>query len=241
MCGWHGAAFEGFAHSESMTCPSCNSSARDRYLYRCFVERVPYRRDLRVLETSPRLGGEYRRRMVEVLDYTSSDFDEKSHRGDLVLDLQDIALPDGSFDVVLTSHVLEHVPNVDRAMSELHRVLVPAGKMFVMVPLQQGFTGKPPCPEYHEDETLVHWRFGLDLTDRLQGHGFDVRVLVTEAFVKQLSADTWFETPEAGFDLESIREAVDPSVLEVVADERASRRLGFDVPFLFVAWEAVRR
>lgn len=241
ICGWHGVEFEGFPHSESMMCPSCNSSARDRYLYHCFVRRVPYRRDLRVLETSPRLGEEYRRRMAERLQYRSSDFDERSHRGDLVIDIQDIALPDASLDVVVTAHVLEHVPDPDAAIAELRRVLAPGGVALVMVPLQQGATAKPSEPEYHEDDTLVHWRFGLDLTEQLRAGGLEASVLVPEGFVTRLDADTWFSTPEPGFDLPSIRDAVVREDLTVVADERTSRRLAFDPPFLFVAWEARRR
>ena len=48
VCGWHGDAFEGIAHSERATCPSCGSIARDRFLHHCFQTRVRYRRDLRV-------------------------------------------------------------------------------------------------------------------------------------------------------------------------------------------------
>jgi ubiquinone/menaquinone biosynthesis C-methylase UbiE len=80
-----------------------------------------------VLETSPRLGDTYRSRMTERVRYVCSDFDESAHAGQIVLDLQSIVLPDASVDVVLTPHVLEHVPDTDRALSELLRVLRPAG------------------------------------------------------------------------------------------------------------------
>ncbi|MDX6698765.1 MAG: hypothetical protein QOE65_2162 [Solirubrobacteraceae bacterium] len=41
----------------------------------------------------------------------------------------------------------------------------------ILVPVVQGVTAPPPEPEYHEDNTLVHWRFGPDLTARPRGHG----------------------------------------------------------------------
>ena len=60
ICGWHGAEFGGSYHSESAVCPSCNSIARDRYLYWCWTHRTGYERNARVLETSPRLDERYR-------------------------------------------------------------------------------------------------------------------------------------------------------------------------------------
>ena len=74
-------------------------------------------RDARVIETSPRLGGDYREYMRRWFSYRTSDFDLSAHRGDIQLDLQQIDLPDASVDVVLTPHVLEHVPDTDKALT----------------------------------------------------------------------------------------------------------------------------
>ena len=46
----------------------------------------------------------------------------------------DIAHPDGSFDVVLASEILEHVPEDVQAISELVRILAPGGTLAVTVP-----------------------------------------------------------------------------------------------------------
>ena len=98
---------------------------------------------LRVLETSPRLGDEYRRAMGRWFDYRCSDYDERAHRGMLRLDLQAIDLPDATVDVLLTPHVVEHVPDTDRALAEIHRILAPGGRMYLQVPVLQGRTGTP--------------------------------------------------------------------------------------------------
>lgn len=42
--------------------------------------------------------------------------------------------PDASFDVVIASEILEHVPADDRAIAELIRVLKPGGRLAVTVP-----------------------------------------------------------------------------------------------------------
>jgi SAM-dependent methyltransferase len=49
-------------------------------------------------------------------------------------DILDMPYPDGSFDVVLASEILEHVPEADRAISELVRILAPGGILAVTVP-----------------------------------------------------------------------------------------------------------
>ena len=50
------------------------------------------------------------------------------------LDVEHIALPSASFDLVICCHVLEHVRRDDQALRELARVTRPSGSMMVMVP-----------------------------------------------------------------------------------------------------------
>jgi SAM-dependent methyltransferase len=166
VCRWTGSAFLGSAHTESAKCPQCGSIARDRFLLWCFTSRAGKMRGARVIETSPRLGAEYRAYMQRWFSYRTSDFDLSAHRGDIQLDLQQIDLPDASVDVILTPHVLEHVPDTDRALSELFRVIAPGGRMYLQVPLTRGTTAAPTTPEFHDDNTPVFWNFGWDLTDR---------------------------------------------------------------------------
>jgi SAM-dependent methyltransferase len=46
------------------------------------------------------------------------------------------SIPDGTYDFVLASHILEHVANPLRALEEFHRVLKPRGWAIVLVPNQ---------------------------------------------------------------------------------------------------------
>lgn len=50
-------------------------------------------------------------------------------------DAESLPFPDRSFDLVLGHAVLHHLPNLDRAFSELHRVLAPGGRL--------AFAGEP--------------------------------------------------------------------------------------------------
>ncbi|MBV9952017.1 MAG: class I SAM-dependent methyltransferase [Acidimicrobiia bacterium] len=45
-----------------------------------------------------------------------------------------LPFPDESFDRIVCSEVLEHIPDLDTAVAELHRVLKPGGTMAVTVP-----------------------------------------------------------------------------------------------------------
>jgi SAM-dependent methyltransferase len=49
-------------------------------------------------------------------------------------DVLSMPYPDGHFDCVLASEILEHVPEDDRAIAELVRVLAPGGMLAVTVP-----------------------------------------------------------------------------------------------------------
>lgn len=241
VCGWCGDAFLGGAHSEAALCEDCGSIARDRFLLLCFVGRTPPGR-YRVLETSPRLGADYRQAMGRWLDYRASDFDQRSHRAALKLDLQRIDLDDASLDVLLTPHVLEHVPDTDRALAEIHRVLAPSGRMYLQVPVLQGETARPQEPEFHGDDTPVEWRFGPDLTTRLRRHGFRTRLLCTRKLYELVfaGADRWPGPTSPEFDVASILAALDLADLEPVAEPEVSRRLGLEPGYMFLTWEAVR-
>ena len=243
VCRWTGPAFEGPAHCEAARCPTCGSIARDRFLFWCFTRRTPLRRGLRVLETSPRMGDEYRRAMASWFDYRSSDYDERAHRAALRLDLQDLDLPDASVDVLLTPHVLEHVPDTDRALAEVARVLAPRGRMYLQVPVLQGRTAPPGAPEFHGDDTPVFWRFGYDLTARLRDHGFTATALVPEAWADLVrgGATAWPDgevSPE--FDVASMLAGCDAADLTCVADRAEAARIGAVPAYMHVTWEAVK-
>jgi SAM-dependent methyltransferase len=100
---------------------------------------------------------------------------------DLRLDISDMDLPDGSFDLILCSHVLEHVPDDRAAIGELRRVLIDRGRALVLVPYR-------PAGTTYEDASITspldrmvafgqqdHVRiYGNDLPERLREAGFEV-------------------------------------------------------------------
>ena len=100
---------------------------------------------------------------------------------DLRLDITEMDLPDRSFELILCSHVLEHVPDDRAAMSELYRVLSPRGLALVLTPYRPDRpTSEDPSITKPLDRMVAfgqqdHVRiYGNDLADRLRGAGFEL-------------------------------------------------------------------
>ncbi len=238
VCTWQGTAFQGVEHCESNVCPGCGAIGRDRWLFHCLVSSTSVTRDTRLLETSPRLGAAYKDAMSARVRYLASDYDQRAHKADVALDLQHIALPDAHLDVVMTSHVLEHVPDTDAALSELFRVLKPGGDVVLLVPVLQGATAPPDEPEFHGDRTPVFWRFGLDLTERLRKHGFETRLLCTADFVRHAESNDaeWPQGIAPEWDVPSILAATDPAELTPICDDALAATIGLNPSYMYLAW-----
>lgn len=78
------------------------------------------------------------RRLFHVDEYVGLEIDGELARqrggADYFYDGQSFPFDGGSFNVVLTNQVLEHVFNPDVFLSEIHRVLTPDGVLLLTVP-----------------------------------------------------------------------------------------------------------
>lgn len=90
-----------------------------------------------------------------------------------------LPFPDASFDAIICSETLEHIPDDRGAVAEIHRVLRPGGLLFLTVPnywhamrFVAGFWGNP----HYLDLQVGHLReYNRRQVDRLLGDGFTVR------------------------------------------------------------------
>jgi SAM-dependent methyltransferase len=174
------------------SCPVCNSSDRDR-LYSLFVQQLlerPQGRPLRILDIAPApiLSGFLR----DIPDSIYRSGDLFSPLADDVVDITDMNIyADNSFDFIVCSHVLEHVPDDAAAISELYRVLAPGGSAILMVPILLTATETDEDPD--EKDVTERWaRFGQDdhirmyakddFLARLAKGGFQITALGSDAF-----------------------------------------------------------
>ena len=147
------------AQKESGDCAHCGTKLRGRRLAqivmiqypigtspalaRCLADWVkdPAIRQLRVAEIN-RIDGLHEQ-LLQLPHFFSSDFAHGSDPGATVQgvrseDLTRLTYPDSTFDLVLTSETLKHVPDLEAALKEIHRVLVPGGRHLFTIPVLPG-------------------------------------------------------------------------------------------------------
>ena len=83
-------------------------------------------------------------------------------------DLGNLSFSDNYFDFIYSYHVLEHVPDPEKVLRELHRVLKPGGNLFI------GFPNKNRMAGYIGAHNNVSWQEKLvwnlkDYKDRIAG------------------------------------------------------------------------
>mgnify|MGYP001370262344 CR=1 FL=1 len=80
-------------------------------------------------------------------EYVTQDWPGTVHAGardaDVIADLHDLPVADGSFDAVVCTEVLEHVAEPARVLDELARVLRPGGTVLITVPFVGGLHEEP--------------------------------------------------------------------------------------------------
>ncbi|AMO66988.1 hypothetical protein AZF00_01140 [Zhongshania aliphaticivorans] len=72
------------------------------------------------------------------------------------MDITEIQFGDNSFDIIFCSHVLEHVPEDKKALSELYRVLKPGGWAIILVPIEGERTIEDPAISTPEDRIKAY-------------------------------------------------------------------------------------
>jgi ubiquinone/menaquinone biosynthesis C-methylase UbiE len=84
------------------------------------------------------------------------------------VDLQQLPFANSTYDFVFASHVLEHIPDDERAISEIRRILKPSGIAILPVPIVAEKTIEYPEPNPYE---TYHVRApGKDYFDRYKRH-----------------------------------------------------------------------
>jgi SAM-dependent methyltransferase len=107
-------------------------------------------------------------------------------------DVQRLPFRTETFDLVICSHVLEHVPDDSQALGEIRRVLSPEGRALVLVPLNwnRETDEAPDCTDpvrrrerfCQADHVRV---YGHDITSRFKDAGLTVTITGVPEFVER--------------------------------------------------------
>jgi SAM-dependent methyltransferase len=118
---------------ENVLSPSTLSLERHRLLWLWLKRETDFfAKPSKVLHFAPEQAFYKRFREMKHLDYTTTDLN--SPLADVKADICDLPFKDNDYDVILCNHVLEHIPDDAKAMSEIYRVLKPGGMAILQIP-----------------------------------------------------------------------------------------------------------
>lgn len=172
----------GYQKRPNALCRYCLSLERHRGLWLYIHEQTNLlKKPLKVLHFAPEHQFQELLKHAPNVDYISADIDMPTAM--IKMDITNITFADNTFDVIICNHVLEHVPDDAKAMSELYRVLKPSGWAILQTPMSNS-------PQTIEDLSITdpkkreqlygqtdHVRtYGMDKKDRLERAGFAVKL-----------------------------------------------------------------
>jgi len=202
------------ARKESMECSRCGAKLRGRRLAQVLLDLfpvgLPAKRAgsvadwVKSLEANRLQIAEINRveglhdALLGLARFEPSDFLEGAEPGAIVggvrhEDLTRLTYADASFDLVITSETLEHVPDLAAALGEIRRVLAPGGRHVFTVPILPGVPTTFARASLGDDGTKVDLappifhpggdvgypafaEFGADFPEIVRAAGFEVEV-----------------------------------------------------------------
>ena len=178
---------------ENALAPDSMSLERHRLMWLFLKEKTNFfTSKLRFLHIAPEYCFIKLFKKMNNLDYVTGDL--ISPWADVQMDVHDIPFEDDSFDVVICNHVLEHVDDAHKVMSEFYRVMKKGGWGIFQVPIDVNSltTQEDKSITDPKERERLYWQsdhlrlFGLDYGEKLSKVGFKV----TESdFINQLNPD----------------------------------------------------
>jgi SAM-dependent methyltransferase len=165
-------------------CPYCDALERHRLLWLFIKEKTDIlNKRCDVLHFAPEYCFIRALKNYKNIRYTSADL--SSPLAAVHTDITDLIFPDASFEYIICSHVLEHIPDDAKALSELYRVAQPGGNVLLMTPI-----------EYTREETLEDTPgsapeqrrelFGAEDHVRIYGRDFAARIAKSGFSVQEI-------------------------------------------------------
>lgn len=185
---------------EGIRCIRCGANYRYELLAIAILEMSEiFRQAKLIVEFDPnsplkRVLGRYSDHYVRTFFHAETERGSEK-AGAICQDLQKLTWSDRSIDIMISSDVLEHVPEFEQALAEMRRVLTPGGFHLFTVPMQSktirrarisnGDVEYIKPPTYHLDPlnpvgALVFWDFGLDFEDIFSRNGLNLECVAQD-------------------------------------------------------------
>lgn len=169
---------------ENVLSPSTLSLERHRLLWLFLQHETDFfSRPARLLHFAPEQAFYRRFKKLRHLEYITTDLN--SPLAGVKADICNLPFAANSFDIILCNHVLEHIPDHRKALSELYRVMKPGGWGIFQVPqdLKRETTFEDPSITDPEQRRRLfgqydHVRvYGHDYFDLLRQAGFEAEAV----------------------------------------------------------------
>ena len=183
---------------DQVLAPATLSLERHRLLWLFLQQKTNFFTQPKTLmHVAPEQAFYHRFKAMEHLSVTSVDL--YSPLADVKADLCALPFADHSFDVILCNHVLEHIPDDQKALSEMYRVLKPGGWGVFQVPqdLSREVTFSDDTITDAKQRAAIfgqydHVRvYGRDYFDRLRKAGFTVNEVDYSSQLSEKEIDTY--------------------------------------------------
>ncbi len=183
---------------DNALCPNCLSLERHRLIWYYLNERTNFfTAPLKVLHIAPEQCFYPLFKKMDNLEYITADLE--SPLAQVKMDIQQMPFEDNSFDVILCNHVFEHIPDEDKAMKEVLRVMKPNAWAILQVPQRWDLATT------YEDNSITdpkertkhfgqydHLRiYGRDYGDVLRSKGFEVQELKIQDEIGKALSDRY--------------------------------------------------
>lgn len=170
-------------------CTNCNSLERHRLFFLALLKDYNdlISSNIKLLHFAPEISFYKKFNSMPNIDYypvdiNSERFEKKNTPVRDEVNIENIPYDNNTFEFIICAHVLEHVSDDIKAMSELYRVLKKDCICFISVPLSQKYETLEN-PEYNTPELRLkyyhqedHVRlYGFDIQERLESVGFKVK------------------------------------------------------------------
>jgi SAM-dependent methyltransferase len=158
-------------NNEELLCPKCGSTQRNRRFWQVIQSEL--KDNVSILDFSPSKCLHDKFKSLKSVHYVSTDF-ANEFIADKKYDITNINTPSESFDIVICYHILEHIENDSKAISELGRIIKKDGKCYIQTPFKEG--------EIYEDHSVTN---PLD-REKLFGQSDHLRIYSVDGLRKRI-------------------------------------------------------
>lgn len=197
VCGWKGYQFypnvgPGY-YETNTTCPKCLCQDRHRALAYILEKKTDFFTEGKnALEVAPmRSFEQYCLEKKKQGEYLSFDYERHAMEKD---DVTCMSYQDEQYDFFLCLHVMEHIQDETKALSEIKRVLKTGGTAIFQVPLDWELEKTLEYVAPKRRETGHVRKYGQDFENRLTDVGFKVSLVsATDVFTGKQQHDYGFD------------------------------------------------